>query len=94
MRDTLEKLARALGMLSCQEMSEILTDELEGTLPSTEGRRARIHLTLCAHCRCLRRQEKLLRETLSQLPAEPPSPALKSGLLVMFRSRERGQRGP
>jgi hypothetical protein len=81
-------LMDAVGMPTCRDMSERMTDELEGVLAPEARRGARMHLLVCAHCRCFRRQLELTRDTLALVPREPVPPAEKAALMAAFRRRK------
>jgi anti-sigma factor RsiW len=76
--------------LSCQEIVELVTDYIEGVMPSEERRRFEHHLTYCPGCVTYVEQ---IRETI-RLTGETPreetlSPALREGLLTQFRDWQR-----
>src|SRR5271167_3951387 len=57
---------------------EIVAIFVDGELPVEEARRLRDHLATCQHCRqlldALRAENRVLRESLQELPEEAPSP--------------------
>jgi anti-sigma factor RsiW len=78
-----------MAELSCQEMVELVTDYLEGTLPSRDRRRIAKHLSKCDACA---RYVEQMRETLSLLgtvPVDTLSPEAQSTLLEAFRDLRR-----
>lgn len=77
--------------LSCQEIVELVTDYIEGTMPPDERRRFDHHLTYCPGCVTYVEQ---IRETIratGTIPSEETlSPELREGLLSQFREWQRG----
>ncbi len=78
-------LGRA-AMLTCREMTELVTDRLEGRLGFRDRLRFELHLGLCQECRAYLRQIAAAVAALGRLPAEPIPPAVRDELLRRFRS--------
>jgi predicted anti-sigma-YlaC factor YlaD len=76
-------------MLTCRELTELVTEYLEGQLSLAQQMRFQLHLGMCRHCRAYLRQMKSTIETLGQLPEEPVPPELREELLRRFRSWKR-----
>jgi predicted anti-sigma-YlaC factor YlaD len=74
------------GKLTCKEVTEAITDYLEGNLSFVEWVRFQMHLGLCFGCRRYLRQMKLTIRTLGALPAEPLPPAVRDELIQRFRT--------
>lgn len=72
-------------MLTCKELTELVTDHLEGRLPLGQRVRFQLHLGLCPRCRAHLRQMKVTLETLGRLPAEPVPADVRDELLARFR---------
>lgn len=75
--------------LTCQEMVELVTDYLEGSLGWRTRRRVARHLSACAACT---RYVAQMRETLALLgtvPVDTLSPEAQSTLLDAFRDFRR-----
>ena len=75
--------------LSCQEMVELVTDYLEGTLGWRDRRRVAKHLRVCDACT---RYVEQMRETLDLLgtvPVDTISPEAQATLLHAFRDLQR-----
>lgn len=75
--------------LKCQELVELLTDYLEGSLGWRARRRVEKHLAACTACT---RYVEQMRETLSLLgtvPVDTLSPEAQSTLLDAFRDLQR-----
>jgi hypothetical protein len=72
-------------MLKCREMSELVTDYLERTLPLRTRLGARWHLFLCPACQ---RYYAQMRETVRLLVGRrlpPPDSAAEAGMLASLR---------
>jgi len=78
-------------MMSCQALTQLVTDYLEGRLPLRRRLTIRLHLLMCRHCTEYLRQMRRTVETLGALPPEPMSDAVRDELLRVF---ERSQRQP
>jgi len=72
-------------MLTCKELTELITDYLEGRLSLTQHLRFQFHLGLCRDCRAYLRQMWLTVRTLRRLPEESLSPAMREKLLEQFK---------
>ncbi|MBI4483432.1 MAG: zf-HC2 domain-containing protein [Acidobacteria bacterium] len=73
-------------MITCKEMTELVTDYLEGRLPWGRRLRFRLHLGMCWRCRIYLRQMKQTIRTLGKLPPEPISEEVRDELLKRFRN--------
>lgn len=81
------KLMRYMvGNFSCQEIAQLITDYLDGSLTLTERIRFHMHLGLCVACRNYLRQMKYTIATLRQLPPEPVPQHVREELLERFRA--------
>ncbi len=76
-------------MLTCKELTEVITDYLEGRL--TLGRRLsfRLHVMICRPCRAYLRQMRLTIGALGAPPAEPVPPEVLEEMLRRFRHWQR-----
>ncbi len=73
-------------MLSCREITELVTEYVEGRLPLHDRLRFGLHIGTCRHCRTYLRQTRLTARVLSRLP-EPRLPQhVENGLLRRFDS--------
>jgi anti-sigma factor RsiW len=71
--------------LSCQELTELVTDYLEGALPPAEKARFEEHLAECFNCEVYLEQ---IRETVrlaGTLEPDGLAPAAEEALLHAFR---------
>ena len=58
-------------MLSCKQITELITDYLEGRMGFGERMRFQVHVGMCKHCRAYLRQMKATVAAVGQLPDEP-----------------------
>jgi anti-sigma factor RsiW len=64
-------------MLSCRQITELVSDYIEGNLPASQRARFLLHIGLCRNCRRYLRQLKASVELLGRLPEEPvPAPMM------------------
>ena len=78
--------------MSCRELVELVTEYLEGTLPSTERERFEEHLGSCPWCVNYLEQMKTTARTLGRLTQESISPEVRDALLDAFREWKRETR--
>jgi len=71
-------------MLSCKELTELVTDYLEENLPWRERLRIQVHLWMCKHCGRYVDQMRTVIRLLRRLPTEPIPPRLLETLLPQF----------
>jgi predicted anti-sigma-YlaC factor YlaD len=71
-------------MLSCRELTEIVTDYAEGRMSFWRRLEVQLHLGMCHPCRAYLRQMRLAAQTVGQLPPEPMPPDVKAELLKRF----------
>lgn len=74
------------GNMTCKELTEAVTDYLEGSLSAWAWVRFQMHLGTCLGCRRYLRQMRLTIRTLGRLPEEPVPPAVREELLRRFRT--------
>jgi anti-sigma factor RsiW len=77
-------LSRRKAMM-CQEVVEVITDYLEGTLPAADRARFEAHLELCVHCRRYLEQFRQTIEETGRLRADDLPEELAGQLLDAFR---------
>lgn len=75
----------ATVMLACREVTELVTDYLEGRLGLWDRLRFQFHLGRCHPCREYLRQMKVTIRLSGELPDEPPPPEVEAELLERFR---------
>lgn len=71
--------------LTCQEMVELVTDYLEGSLSWLDRRRFEAHLSGCDHCTEFLQQMRTTIALTGSLADEGVSPIRQSELLTLFR---------
>jgi predicted anti-sigma-YlaC factor YlaD len=78
-------------MLTCQEITEIVTDYLEGRMSFWQRAQFHMHVGMCRHCRAYLRQVRMTVRVLGRLPPEPMPPAVQEELLRRFRGMRRSK---
>jgi predicted anti-sigma-YlaC factor YlaD len=71
-------------MLTCRQMTELITDYLEGRLPWMDRARFRLHIGMCKNCREYLKQMKLSVAVLGAMPVEPVPDEVMEELLARF----------
>lgn len=74
------------GKPTCREVTEAVTDYLEGSMDLFTLVRFQVHLGWCLGCRIYLRQVKQTIRTLGRLLNEPVPPAIQDELLRRFRT--------
>ncbi len=77
-------------MLTCQQVTEIVTDYLEGEMPLWQRMQFQLHIGMCRHCREYLRQMKATIETVGRLPDEPIPDDVKEELRSRLRNLSTG----
>jgi predicted anti-sigma-YlaC factor YlaD len=72
-------------MMTCREVTELVTAYLERRLSLRDRVRFQLHIGMCRHCRRYLRQMRLTVQTVGQLPREPLPDPLREELLRRFR---------
>jgi anti-sigma factor RsiW len=73
-------------MLTCKELTELVTDYAEGNLSFVDRIRFRMHIGMCRSCRRYVRQVKATAAALGMLPPPELPPDLEQELLRRFES--------
>jgi hypothetical protein len=73
-------------MLTCREMTQLITDYLEGDLSWKNVIRFQLHIGMCMHCRRYLRDMKVTVRTLGMLPRGAVPDATMDLLMERFRS--------
>jgi len=76
--------------LCCQEMVELITDYLEGTMGGGERKRFERHIDACPDCTRYLEQMRAMLQAVGYLHAEDVSPEAERELLVAFRGWREG----
>ncbi len=79
--------------LPCRELVELVTDYLEGKLPSDIRGRFELHLGSCDGCSTYVRQMRLVLAATGRLSEDALSPAARDALLRAFRGWKAGEGG-
>jgi anti-sigma factor RsiW len=74
------------GMLTCQEMVELVTDYLEGRLDDAARERFEAHVAECDACTLYIEQMRMTIVALGHIPAESISPEAEEELVAAFRN--------
>jgi len=75
--------------LSCQELTELVTDYLEGALPPAEQARFEQHLGECGNCEIYLEQIRSTIRLTGTLAPDELSPEAEEALLHAFRDWRR-----
>jgi anti-sigma factor RsiW len=75
--------------LSCQELVELVTDYLDGALPSELRERFERHIAHCSGCQAYLEQMRATIRATGELTAESLSPEAERSLLDAFRNWRR-----
>lgn len=76
--------------LTCQEFCELVTEYLEGTLPSVDRARFDAHMIDCPYCPLYLEQMRQTIRALGTLPEDQLTPTARAELLQRFRDWKRG----
>jgi anti-sigma factor RsiW len=71
-------------MLTCKQMTELVTAYAEGQLGFMDRLRFRLHLGMCSHCRTYVRQLRATAQALGKLPEPEIPPELQAELMRRF----------
>ena len=78
----------AIRELSCQEIVELVTEYLEGTMDTGLGAAFEAHLARCDGCAHYLEQMEATIRLAGTIEPEALSPGLQAGLLEVFREFE------
>jgi predicted anti-sigma-YlaC factor YlaD len=77
--------------MTCQELTEVLTDYLEGVMPPEEVVRLEAHLDLCEGCVTYVDQMRETIRTVRALRPEHVEATVSDDVLAAFRAWKRGE---
>ena len=77
--------------MSCQELVELVTEYLEGTLPAQDRQRFETHLAGCPGCTTYLAQMRQTIRITSRLTEDALPPEAKQALLGLFRNWKRSR---
>ena len=78
-------------MLTCKEVTELVTDYLEGRLSFMDRLRFHFHVGMCGNCRAYLKQMKQSIRAVGKLPPGPIPPAVRDELVQRFRGWKRSK---
>ena len=58
--------------LDCKEVSRLISEGLDRTMPAPERARLRYHYVICQTCRTVDEQMKFMRRAVKEMDKEPP----------------------
>jgi predicted anti-sigma-YlaC factor YlaD len=73
-------------MLSCQQLTELVTDYLEGRMSLGKRLSFRLHLMMCSRCRAYLRQMKETIRVLGHLPEATMPADVEEQMRRLFRN--------
>lgn len=73
-------------MLTCKEITELVTAFAEGQLGLMDRVRFRLHISMCPNCRAYVRQLRITARALGRLPEPEIPPDLQAELLHHFET--------
>jgi len=76
-------------MLSCKDVTKLLSESMDASLPIGKRIGVRLHLLICTFCLRYKRQLLLIRETARRLAAIEEPPILSAGELLSAEAKER-----
>jgi hypothetical protein len=76
-------------MLSCRDVTQLISQSMDTTLPIGKRMGVRIHLLICKFCKRYERQLLLIRETLRRHAATEDHPERPAGELLSPEARDR-----
>jgi predicted anti-sigma-YlaC factor YlaD len=72
-------------MLTCQQLTELVSDHIEGRMSLWRSVQFHMHLGMCRHCRAYLRQMRATVRAVGAMPQEPMPDDLKAELLQRLR---------
>lgn len=72
-------------MLTCRQMTELVTDYLERRMTWRDRVRFQMHLGMCRHCREYVRQMRETIQAAGRVGVEPPPASVETQLLERFK---------
>jgi hypothetical protein len=76
-------------MLSCKDVTQLLSEAMDRSLPLGKRIGVRLHLLICKFCARYERQLLLIRETVRRLAAMEDKPKGSPGELLSEEAKER-----
>ncbi len=72
-------------MMVCRDVTELVTDFVEGRMSFWDRMRFQLHIAMCRNCREYVRQIRKTLRLLGDSPPEPPTPEVEAELLRCFK---------
>jgi len=76
-------------MLSCKDVTKLVSESMDRSLPFGKRIGVRLHLLMCKFCARYERQLLLIRETVRRLAVSVEAPGEPSGETVSVEAKER-----
>jgi anti-sigma factor RsiW len=76
-------------MLTCKEITELVTDFVEGKLPWAKRVAFQLHLGICVACRAYLAQMQATQQALGRMPAAPLPDDVRDAMLERFKNWKR-----
>ncbi len=76
-------------MLSCRDVTRLISESMDTSLPFGKRTGVRVHLLMCKFCARYRRQLLLIRETVRRFVATEEKPGGAPGETLSEEARER-----
>ncbi|KLU07500.1 hypothetical protein RISK_000578 [Rhodopirellula islandica] len=76
-------------MLSCKEVSQLVSESLDRPLPIGQRISVWIHLRMCRLCSAFRRDQMVLRERLSEQPEPSPDQEMSKTVELSAAAKQR-----
>lgn len=83
-------MLRRRSPLVCQEVVELVTDYLEGSMPPRERARFESHIADCPNCRRYLAQMRTTLDVLGRIEAEAVAPEAMDEMLELYRRWQAG----
>jgi anti-sigma factor RsiW len=80
--------------ITCQELTEVLTDYLEGAMPVADRLRLEAHLAICEGCASYVTQMRQTIRTMRNLRSEQVEATVPDDVLEAFRAWRRNEPVP
>ena len=77
------------GLMTCQDLAQLVTDYLDGAMPATDRTTFERHLAVCPDCVRFVRQMRATVEATGRVPPEAITPEVEEKLLMQFRDWKR-----
>jgi len=76
-------------MLSCKDVTQLLSESMDHSLPFGKRIRVRLHLLMCKFCARYERQLLLIRDTVRRIAAAADTPGEPSVMTLSEEAKER-----